>query len=106
MNRERWHSFPAATGEERALLAALAGTRSTCDLRVAAPGGASRSIGATVSFEVAEPFDGKTDVVARLALDGDGLREGEALADDAWALLDAALANALREASGRVSAGR
>ncbi|MCL4810578.1 MAG: hypothetical protein KJ062_22690 [Thermoanaerobaculia bacterium] len=106
MNRERWTSFPAATGEERALLAALDGGRSACELQAAGPCGGLRTVGATISLLVAEPFEGKADVVARLVLDGDGLLEDESLVDDAWALLDAALADAVLEASHGVSPDR
>jgi len=94
VNRERWTSFPAATEEERALVAALAGASARRELRVAGPGGAVRLLGATLTLETEAPFDGKAAVAARLALDADGLADGETLLDDAWALLDAFLADA------------
>lgn len=94
MNRERWTSFPAATDEERGLVAALAGATARRELRATAADGTERHLGATLTLEAEAPLDGKAAVVARLALDGDGLREGEALLDDAWALLDAFLADA------------
>lgn len=104
MNRERWTSFPAATDEERRLAAALSGAAARRELRAAAADGTERLLGATLTLEAEAPFDGKASVVARLALDGDGLREGEALVDDAWALLDAFLAEA--EARARAGASR
>lgn len=94
MNRERWTSFPAATDEERGLVAALSGATLRRDLRVAAEDGTERHPGATLTLEAEAPLEGKASVVARLALDEDGLREGEALVEDAWALLDAFLADA------------
>lgn len=94
MNRERWTSLPAATEEERALVAALSGATARRELRVAAADGTARLLGATLTLEAEAPFDGKAAVVARLALDGDGLREGETLVGDAWALLDAFLEGA------------
>ena len=104
MNRERWTSFPAGTVAERALVAALSGATARRDLRLAAADGTERLLGATLRLEAEAPFDGKAAVVARLALDGEGLREGEALLDDAWALLDAFLADA--ESRARAGAGR
>jgi hypothetical protein len=101
VNRERWTSFPAATEEERALVAVLSGTTARRELRVAGPGGAARVHGATLTLESAAPFDGKADVVARLALDGGELAAGETLLDDAWSLLDAFL----RDAEARARAG-
>lgn len=94
MNRERWTSFPAATDEERALVAALSGATARRDLRVTAADGTGRLLGATLTLEAEAPFDGKAAVVARLAFDGGIPGEGETLLDDAWALLDAFLADA------------
>ena len=101
MKRERWTSFPAATDEDRALLAALDGARGRRDLRLGGPGGAERSFGATLSLEACEPFDGTADVVARLAFDGDGPGVDERPVEDAWTLLDAFL----RDAEARARSG-
>ncbi len=98
MNRERWTSFPAATDEERALVAALSGATARRDLRVAAADGTGRLLGATLTLGAEAPFDGKAAVVARLAFDGERPGDGETLLDDAWALLDAFLADAVARA--------
>ncbi len=50
MNRERWTSFPAATDEERALVAALSVATARRDLRVAAADGTGRLLGATLTL--------------------------------------------------------
>ena len=104
MNRERWTSFPAATDEERGLVTALSGATVRRELRAAAADGSERLLGATLTLEAEAPLDGRASVVARLALDGDGLREGETLRDDAWGLLDAFLADA--EARARAGESR
>lgn len=107
MDRERWTSFPATTVEERALLHSLDGRRADRELRVARRGGADRRVGAAVSIEVAEPFDGKADVVVRLTWEGRGPANGEAPADDLWEFLDRFLAHAVDEARRRAApAGR
>ena len=99
MNRERWTSFPAATDEERARVAALSGTTARRELRVAAADGTERLLGATLALEAEAPFDGKAAVVARLAFDAEGPGDGETLLDDAWALLDGFLEDAVARAS-------
>jgi hypothetical protein len=94
VNRERWTSFPAAPDEEHGLVGALSGATARRELHVAAEDGTERLPGATPTLEAEAPLDGKASVVARLTLDGGSLGEGEALVEDAWALLDAFLADA------------
>lgn len=94
MNRLRWTSFPAATGEDRALLAAIADAKGRRNVTVVAPDGRERTLAATLSIEVAEPFDGKADVLVRLAFEGDGPDDGERLVGEPWELLDRFLAGA------------
>jgi hypothetical protein len=101
VNRERWTSLPAATDAERAHVASLDGVRARRELRVAGPGGAERLLGATLALEAATPFDGTADVLARIVFDGEGPLEGESLIEDAWALLD----GFLREAVARAASG-
>lgn len=106
MDRERTTTFPAATDEERALLAALDGASRRRGLRVASPSGASRTLAARLSLEVAAPFDGKAGVLVRLTWEGDAPADDERLEDDAWALLDEFLAAAVADARLRAAAGR
>ena len=94
MNYERFASLPAATVEERALLDAITGVRERRAVAVCAPGAPPRELVATLSIEVAEPFDGKADVVARLVFEGDGPGADERPLEDAWGLLDAFLRDA------------
>lgn len=101
MDRERFTSLPAATDEERAVLAALAGVRERRAVAVAAPGAPARELAATLSIDVAEPFDGKADVVARLVFDRDGPGADERPVEEAWDLLDAFL----RDAEARARSG-
>ena len=60
--------------------------------------GREKPLPATLSIEVAEPFDGKADVVVRLTFDGEGPGAGERPVGDPWALLDQFLREA--EAAG------
>lgn len=98
MNRERWTSFPAATEEERDLLAALDGFAAQRALSVVAPDGSARVLAAVLSVEVTEPLDGKADVVVRLTFEGAGLAEADRLAEDPWDILDRFLGEAVAEA--------
>lgn len=94
MNRERWTSFPAATEEERDLLAAMNGFAARRERTVVAEDGSVRTLAADLSVEVAEPLDGKADVVVRLDFGGAGLGDTERLVDDSWDLLDRFLGEA------------
>jgi hypothetical protein len=98
VNRERWTSFPAATGEERALLRAMNAGAARRTVTVVGVDGRERPLEATLSIEVAEPFDGKADVAVRLAFDGAGPGDGERFVGDPWALLDLFLRDAEAEA--------
>lgn len=106
MNRLRWTSFPAASDEDRALLAAIAGVRARRTVSAVASGGVERRLEATLSVEVAEPFDGKADVLVRLSFEGNEPREDERLAGDPWELLDGFLAGAEAEARRRAADAR
>lgn len=106
MSRERWTSFPAATEEERDLLAAMNGFAARRELSAVAPDGRARALAADLSVEVAEALDGKADVVVRLAFGGAGLAEAERLAEDPWGLLDRFLAEAVAEARRRAADAR
>ncbi len=106
MDRERWSSYPAATEEERALLAALNGTAVRRTLPVISASGDERAVDATLSAEAAEPFGGTAEVVVRLAFHGPAPGDGERLAEDPWDRLDAFLREAEREARRRTSARR
>lgn len=106
MDRERWSSYPAATEEERALLAVLNGTAVRRTLPVVSSRGDERSVDATLAVEAAEPFDGKAEVVVRLVFHGPAPADGERLAEDPWDLLDAFLREAEGEARRRASARR
>ena len=103
MNRERWTSFPAATEEERDLLAAMNGFAARRELSVVDGGGSVRTLAADLSVAVAEPLDGKADVVVRLSFGGTGLGDAERLADDSWDLLDRFLGEAAAEARRRAA---
>lgn len=103
MSRERWTSFPAATEEDRNLLAAMNGFAAQRELPVVAEDGSVRTLVSGLSVEVAEPLDGKADVVARLDFVGEGLGDAERLADDPWDLLDRFLAEAVDEARRRAA---
>lgn len=106
VNRERWTSFPAATEEERDLLAPMNGFAARRELSAVAPDGSARTLAADLSVEVAEALDGKADVVVRLAFGGAGLAEAERLADDPWDLLDRFLGEAVAQARRRAADAR
>ena len=106
MNRLRWTSFPAATEEDLDFLTAIAGAKERRAVSLVAPDGRERQLAATLSIEVAEPFDGKADVLVRLAYEGDGPGDDERPAGDPWKLLDRFLAGAEAEARRRAADAR
>lgn len=107
MNRERWSSLPASTEEELALLDALQGTSERRTVTVLGADGRGRPVAALLTIGVEAPFDGKADVVARLAFEGAGPAPGERFAVDPWETLDRFLAEARDAARARgKAAGR
>jgi hypothetical protein len=101
MDRESWTSLPAATREERDLLAAMNGFSARRELLVVAADGGRRALAADLSVEAAEPFDGKADVVVRLVLEGAGPGAGDRFVMDPWDLLDQFLRESRADAETR-----
>jgi len=101
VNRERWSSFPAATAEELALLDAISGTSRHRSVTVVGADGRGRALAAVFSIGVEAPFDGKADVVARLAFEGSGPGADDRFVMDPWDLLDQFLREARADAEVR-----
>lgn len=101
MNRERWHSFPASTVEEVALLDAISGTTAHRTVTVVRPDGRGRPLAAVLSVGVEAPFDGKADVGVKLMFEGSGPGAEDRFVMDPWDLLDQFLHEALADAEAR-----
>ena len=88
MNRERWSSFPASTAPELALLHAIGGTSAHRTVTVVGADGRGRALTAVFSVGVEAPFDGKADVVVKLAFERAGPGVEDRFVMDPWDLLD------------------
>ena len=101
MNRERWTSLPASTDEKIALLDAIRRTSARRTVTVVGADGRGRPLAALLTIGVEAPFDGKADVVVKLAFEGAGPAPGERFAADPWETLDRFLREARDEAKAR-----
>lgn len=101
MNRERWHSLPASTAEELALLDAISGTTAHRTVTVVGPDGRGRPLPAVFSVGVEAPFDGKADVGVKLVFEGAGPGAEDRFVMDPWELLDKFLREAQADAEAR-----